>query len=105
VRPWREDPRFQRIKRELDGVLTIDNHAHLLAKNSFSAASQTEMPLLLQYSNPDYARVLQERLRLVWDNAHPARIRRGRSNQRGQVPTPNTSNSQGLLVGSWDVTP
>ncbi len=71
VRPWRAEPRYQRIALALDAVRAIDHHSHILAPNKFAPQLNTQMPLLLRHERLDFAEVLKEQLGLDWDPARP----------------------------------
>ena len=67
VRPWRNDPRFQRIATALAATKAIDNHTHLVERRPFLPELETEVPVLLRAGNPGTVSVLKSRLGIDWD--------------------------------------
>jgi predicted TIM-barrel fold metal-dependent hydrolase len=67
VRPWRSDPRFQRIAAALAATKAIDNHTHLLDRLPFLSALDTEVPVLLRSGTASHVSVLKSRFGIDWD--------------------------------------
>jgi predicted TIM-barrel fold metal-dependent hydrolase len=60
-RPWAEAPRFAELARQLDPVLAVDNHTHLLETGPFDPSLDAMFPLLLRSGSPGVVAVLRDR--------------------------------------------
>lgn len=67
VRPWRSDPRFQRIAAALAGTKAVDNHTHLVERRPFLPELEDQVPVLLWPGNPGNVEVLKSRFGIDWD--------------------------------------
>ena len=75
VTPWRNDPVFQRLARELDKVPAIDMHTHLLARGEFNPAAR-RVPLFNRSSHPWLHSIIQKRFGVtVQSDDWPATIK------------------------------
>lgn len=74
VRPWRNDPRFQRIATALADTKALDNHTHLLDRTTLLTELDAEVPVLLRMGNPGNVSVLKSRFGIDWDPKEGATI-------------------------------
>ena len=72
VRPWRNDPLFQRIAAALAPTKAIDGHTHLVERVAFLPELDKEVPVLLRTGSPGNVSVLKSRFGIDWDPGQPA---------------------------------